>query len=420
MRDFYGRALKKLDKLTLEQSQELLVSAVREINRMQMVFDSHHAGVLVCDEKHKLVIVNRCAYRFIPIDYAWGKKIWNAVKDERLIEIIKESLLKDGIVMNRELYLENHGYNRLLSVTILPLIGERRITGSIIYMEDITKMRKEEVRMRRVENLASLTTLAAGVAHEIKNPLGSISIHLQLLQKMLAKSGNSDETTNKYLNVLNEEVERLNNIVVDFLFAVRPMILELRDGNINKLIGQVIEFVNFEMKEANIRCILELDEKLPDVLIDERYMKQVFLNLAKNAQAAMEGSQDKLGSQDKPSAQDKPGGGELIITTKSTDNEVHIYVRDTGSGISEENIGKIFEPYFTTKKTGTGLGLTLVFKIIREHQGEIFVNSSPGKGTEFEIILPVYQKEKRMIAYNAVPAASAAPSACAARAFGGA
>lgn len=408
MRDFYRHALKKLDKLTLEQTQELLVSAVMEINRMHTVFDSHHAGVLVCDEQHKLIIVNKCAYRFIPIDYAEGKKIWNAVKDERLIELFKESLLNNGMVMNRELYFEHLGYNRLLRITIMPLVGERRITGSITYMEDITEMRKEEVRMRRVENLASLTTLAAGVAHEIKNPLGSISIHLQLLQKMLAKNGNSDKITDKYLNVLNEEVDRLNHIVVDFLFAVRPMTLELREGNINKLIAQVVEFVNYEMKEENIRCVLELDEKMPDILMDERYMKQVFMNLIKNAQAAMDG------------AKNKPGGGKLIITTKSADNEVHVRVRDTGGGISNENIGKIFEPYFTTKKTGTGLGLTLVFKIIREHRGEILVNSKPGKGTEFEIILPVHQKDKRMIAYNEASAVSVMPAAFAAPRFGGA
>jgi len=382
MGKFFRRALKKLDKLTLEQSRELLVSAVREINRLEMVFDSHHAGVLVCDEQHKLVIANKCAHRFLPMEYGDGKKLWHAIKDDKLVEFFMLALLNSDNVMDREMYIEHLGHSRLLSISILPLMDEKRIAGSIIYIEDITEMRKKEASMRRIENLASLTTLAAGVAHEIKNPLGSISIHLQLLQKALAKKGHSGKNTDKYFNILNEEVDRLNHIVVDFLFAVRPMMLELKEGNINKLITQVMEFVCYEMQAANINCILDLDEKLPDILMDERYMKQVFLNLVKNAQAAM------------------PAGGKFLLTTTRVDNELHIYVSDSGTGISEEDIRKIFEPYFTTKKTGTGLGLTLVFKIIREHQGEISVNSKQGEGTEFEIILPIYQKEMRLLAYN--------------------
>jgi signal transduction histidine kinase len=177
-------------------------------------------------------------------------------------------------------------------------------------------------------------------------------------------------------------VDRLNHIVVDFLFAVRPMLLELREKNINPLIEELAELVRAELDEANIRLLLELDEKLPPALIDERYMKQVLLNLIKNAQAAM------------------PNGGLLTIATQTSDNEIRISVCDTGAGISAENLKKIFDPYFTTKDNGTGLGLTLVFKIIREHQGEISVESREGEGANFEIILPAYQKKMRLIAYE--------------------
>ena len=383
MVDFYRRALKKLDKLDTEQRRELLVSAVGEISLLETVLDSIDVGILVCDGKNNLVMVNKCAQRMLPLNYSEGGLLWPAIRDGKVVEFFREILLNRERVTDREIYVEQHGRVRLLSINVVPLVQDRRITGSLIYIEDITEKRKWESRLRRAENLASLTTLAAGVAHEIKNPLGSISIHLQLLHKALAKKNKPpDNATYKYFEVLKEEVNRLNRIVVDFLFAVRPMTLELREGDINKLISQIVEFVSFEMEQSKINCRLELDENLPKILMDARYMKQVLLNLITNAKAAM------------------PDGGCLTIATNHADNEIKISISDTGMGISEENIAKIFEPYFTTKETGTGLGLTQVFKIIREHQGEISVDSTPGEGANFEIILPVPQKETRMIAYN--------------------
>ena len=382
MVDFYRRALKKLNKLDTEQHRELLVSAVDEINILETVLDSIDVGILVCDGNNNLVMVNKYAQRLLPLNYIEGVPLASAIVDERIAEFFMETLLSRDRVMGREIDVEYNGRGVLLSANVLPLVQNRRITGSLIYIEDITEKRKGETRLRRAENLASLTTLAAGVAHEIKNPLGSISIHLQLLQKVLAKMNYTNSKTDKYLNVIKEEVDRLNRIVVDFLFAVRPMKTELREGDINKLISQMMDFVTVEMEQSKILCFLELDENVPKIMMDERLLKQAMLNLVKNAQAAM------------------PQGGVLTIATNFADNEIRISICDTGMGISVENLAKIFEPYFTTKETGTGLGLTLVYRIVREHQGEIAVDSAPDTGTEFKIILPVPQKETRMIAYN--------------------
>jgi signal transduction histidine kinase len=293
------------------------------------------------------------------------------------------------------------GKQRLLSISVLPQVRDHQVSGSLIYIEDITEKRGKEARLRRAENLASLTTLAAGVAHEIKNPLGSISIHIQLIQKamdankeMFFKSHPSGRNSkgqspqdyfdvlDKYIAVVNEEIDRLNHIVVDFLFAVRPMDMDFREGNINTLIGELAEFVRYELEAANIACVLELNDALPTIEFDDRYMKQALLNLIKNAIAAM------------------PGGGELTITTGFSDTEIQISVQDTGVGISEENLSKIFEPYFTTKETGSGLGLTLVFKIIREHRGEMTVKSREGEGACFTITLPVPQRETRLLGFE--------------------
>ena len=388
MADFYRRALKKLDKLDTEQRRELLISAVAEINLFKNVLDSIDKGIIVCDVEYNLIMANKCAQRLIPMNCTEGVKLNTAIKDELLVEAFRDIILNRERVIDKEIDVEYQERSRLLSVNVVPLVHDRRITGTLIYIEDITEKRRVESRLRRAENLASLTTLAAGVAHEIKNPLGSISIHLQLLRKTLAKKYKSaslrtgDKTMEKYFDILKEEVNRLNRIVVDFLFAVRPMALELREGDINLLVAKIVEFVRFEMEQSRILCLLELDENLPKILMDERYMKQAILNLVTNARAAM------------------PNGGVFTIATNLLDNEIQILVCDTGIGISRENIAKIFDPYFTTKETGTGLGLTQVYKIIREHHGEISVDSAPGEGAEFEIILPVPRKETRLISFN--------------------
>jgi len=388
MVQFFRRALKKLDKLDMEKHRSLLVSAVNQISLLETVYDSIDVGILVCDEQNNLVFVNKCAKRLMPINFSEGINIYSAIIDEKLVEFFKEILNNRDKVIDREIDFEHNDRNRLISVNVVPLVRERHITGSLIYLDDITEKRKEEAHLRRAENLASLTTLAAGVAHEIKNPLGSISIHLQLLQKALAKKTKDDEddsklsNTDRYFSVIKEEIERLNRIVVDFLYAVRPMNLELRKGDINKLITSLVELVNIELEQSKILCLLELDDDLPETLIDERYMKQAMLNLVTNAKAAM------------------PNGGVLTIATKRVDNEIRISVCDTGIGIEKQNFEKIFEPYFSTKEAGTGLGLTQVYKIIREHQGEITLDSEPGTGSDFRIFLPLPQKETRLIEYK--------------------
>jgi PAS domain S-box-containing protein len=409
MRDFIKRALKKLKKLTPEQIEDLVLSAATEIDRLETVLESLTQGILVCDTRHSLVMANKYAERFLPIaPFETGTEpIWTRVQDEKVSNFFEDTLLSGDRVEEREFTVDVKGIPRLLSLSILPLVRNHQVTGSLIHIEDITDKRNKEARLRRAENLASLTTLAAGVAHEIKNPLGSISIHIQLIQKAMAANrelfkkahpGGRDSGQNpidgdqnpaayfdqldKYIGIVNEEIDRLNHIVVDFLFAVRPMDLNLSVGNINVLLEELAAFVRYELEEERIECILQMDEDLPLLNFDERFLKQAFLNLIKNAAAAMS------------------DGGILTIKTEKRDAEVLISIQDTGIGIPEENLSKIFEPYFTTKPTGTGLGLTLVFKIIREHLGEISVKSREGEGTTFTITLPIPQKERRLIGFD--------------------
>ncbi|GHU89774.1 PAS domain-containing sensor histidine kinase [Spirochaetia bacterium] len=405
MRDFITRALKKLNKLTPEQVEDLVLSAAGEIDRLETVLESLTEGILVCDTRHSLVMANKYAERFLPITLAepGNEPIWTGVQDEKVAEFFEATLLSGDRVEEREFNVEAKGIQRLLSLSVLPLVRNHQVTGSLIHVEDITDKRGKEARLRRAENLASLTTLAAGVAHEIKNPLGSISIHIQLIQKALVQNremfqkahpGGADgigqepeawfNQMDKYLGIVNEEIDRLNHIVVDFLFAVRPMDINPVDADINALLSELAAFVRYELEEAHIECVLELDDSLPLLNFDERFLKQAFLNLIKNAAAAMS------------------DGGILTIKTEKQDAEALISIQDTGTGIPEENLSKIFEPYFTTKETGSGLGLTLVFKIIREHLGEISVKSREGEGSVFTITLPIPQKERRLIGFDGV------------------
>jgi PAS domain S-box-containing protein len=401
MRPFIKRVLQKADKLSAEQVRDLLVLASEEIDRLETVMDSLIRGVLVCDSGHNLIIANKAARRLLSIvSYEQGREtVWSVIPDETVADFLARTLAAGDNVEEKEFSIDVNGTTRLLSFSVMPMVQDYQVTGSLILINDITEIRNREAKMRRMESLASLTTLAAGVAHEIKNPLGALSIHVQLIQKAAAVqealctkhyevSGSECEPfryfrqIDKYLKVVNEEIDRLNGIVVDFLFAVRPVNAQMRRGNVNELVTELADFVSVELGNSGIECILDLDENLTPVDFDFGLMKQALLNVVQNAEAAM------------------TSGGKLTITTADMEEEVFIIIADTGTGISEENLSKIFEPYFTTKESGTGLGLTVLFKIVKEHQGEVIVSSREGKGTVFTIALPKPQVERKMIAYE--------------------
>jgi signal transduction histidine kinase len=250
-------------------------------------------------------------------------------------------------------------------------------------MTDVTAARTQEARLRRAESLASFTTMTAGVAHEIKNPLGAIGIHIQLIKKAMQRKTPVDtKLILKHIHVVSEEVERLNKIVVDFLFAVRPMNIKPERKDLNSLMREILDFVKVELKEHGIALVEKPTRGLPKVFIDSKAIRQAVLNIIKNAIAAM------------------PGGGILTVATGKKNDCVRLTIADTGVGIPQENLDKIFEPYFTTNESGSGLGLTNVFKIIKEHRADIWVDSEPGKGAAFIISFPVPEDEQLLLEYS--------------------
>lgn len=222
-----------------------------------------------------------------------------------------------------------------------------------------------------------LNTLAAGLVHEIKNPLNAISINLQLLNEDLQdRHSERDIKMSGRVQLLQKEVCRLDNILSDFLRFAKKPVLHFEECDINEIIENVLDFIGPEAMQNSIRILKNFDTKLPKCNLDSNVIKQALLNVILNAQQAM------------------PHGGELMVRTYQNGENVFIDITDTGVGIKKNKIDKIFQVYYSTKKTGTGLGLPTAKKIIEENRGTISIRSEDGKGSSFLIKLPVYNKSK--------------------------
>ena len=396
MKALVKRLSNKISKLSPDQVQNVFTQLVEENESLLSVFESLSTGLFICDKNWNLLQSNKAGERYLPLtsryyelkqqDFGFDDEIWNFVDDEDISNFLKQASKEKKINISEEFVTKTPaGAARFLNISLMPLVQNKQLSGSIIKIDDITEKRNQETLLHRMESLAGLTNLAASVAHEIKNPLGSISIYIQLLQKAVNKSRNSDEKLpekkflENYLEIINQEIDRLNNIIVDFLFAVRPISAELIPENPVKLLNSYVEFFKPELEEKNIKLKTAFLENSPKILLDEKLFKQVLINLVQNAIVAM------------------PDGGELFFSTRITGDKYLISVADTGIGMNSETASRIFEPYFTTKVTGTGLGLTMVYKVIKEFGGDIEVESYEGKGTIFTISLPIPQKEKHLL-----------------------
>jgi two-component system, sporulation sensor kinase E len=383
MKKFVKRAIERFDRLDRDQLKKVFGDVSTENELLETVLNSMSAGIIVLDNTHRIVFINKTSTRLVP----FTKKdlteeiVWMVIDDNEISRFIRDTLIAQEKVADREYTLVN-GYTKTVSFSIAPIAKDKSVQGNLIQIEDVTERRIREARLRRAESLAALTTLTAGVAHEIKNPLGSIGIHIQLIQKQMRdRELIETKEIGKYLNVINEEVSRLNKVVLDFLFAVRPMDIKLETGDLNRVIAELLDFLRFELENAHVTLTAELGT-IPEIDLDEKYMKQALLNIVQNALQAM------------------PEGGSLAVKTFQRGERVLLEIVDTGKGIPEGLIEKVFEPYYTTKEFGSGLGLTIVYKIVKEHMGEIFVNSKEGKGTTFGVSFPIPQKVKRLLVFR--------------------
>jgi signal transduction histidine kinase len=258
------------------------------------------------------------------------------------------------------------------------------------------RIRQAEQRARTSERLTELGTMTRGLAHEIKNPLSTIGLNMQLLREDvddIARRGTPEdqqqvERTQKRLSSLDRETKRLREILDDFLRFAGRMELDRQPTDVNGLVAELVDFFEPQATQAGVHIRTDLRANPGEAEVDAGLLKQALLNLFINATQAMTEARE----QDKPHG----GAGDLIIRTERArpldEEEIHIHVTDTGPGMDDELRDKVFQPYFSTKRAGTGLGLPTTRRIVEEHGGHMTLHSEPGRGTDFTIALPVAAK----------------------------
>lgn len=376
---FIDKFIDHVEHVGPEELQGHVLRIVQEMGLLEKVFDALREGVIVTDEDGLIHYLNLAAGELFGIDRkdAIGQPIGSRVRG-----LDWEQLTKSGRVVSRDLEVF-YPENRYINFYVAPLKSDEQeeLEGFVLLLRDTTQsrqMREEEIES---EKMNALTMLAAGVAHEIGNPLNSLNIHLQLIQRKLRKVDDADlrQEVDELLDVARSEITRLDLIVEKFLNAVRPTQVRTEWVDLDELVRNAVKFLATEIEDRGIEVKLKLNPNVPNLLLDRDQMKQVLYNLIRNACQA-------IGSD-----------GELEIEVDQDDYNISIRITDTGPGITAEKVGKVFEPYFTTKKAGSGLGLLIVRRIVREHGGEVEFNSEEGKGAAVTIYLPRIDKRMRLL-----------------------
>ena len=392
---FVEKLIGRLGKIGPEEVQNYFLRLAQEKGFLETVFNSIQEGIIVTDSKGRITYLNDAACQLFGLEAedSLGKRL-----DERVRGLDWSALSREGAVSrDMEIFYPT---NRFINFYSVPLVIERQDSvagdavpgprsataatgervGHAIILRDITESRRTEQQTIESERLNALTLLAAGVAHEIGNPLNSLNIHLQLIEREARKlDGAKGAELQESVEVARAEINRLDSIISQFLRAIRPTRPQLRPENINTVVEEAVRFFALEIKDRDIVVEQELRSDLPLLELDRDQIKQAFYNVIKNSFEAMKSR------------------GILRIRTDLDESHVIVRFTDTGGGISAENLSRVFEPYFTTKTSGTGLGLLIVRRIVREHGGELSIESSEGKGLTLTIRLPHIDRRVRML-----------------------
>jgi two-component system, sporulation sensor kinase E len=286
---------------------------------------------------------------------------------ESVKDTIYRAFIENKPFENIEVMINRNNLEKAVRINVYPLNFENVKKGLVIIIDDITEVKKLQKELLRNEKLAALGELSTGVAHEIRNPLGIIKA---IEQTMKSELKDNPEAV-KELDIIDEEVERANRVVKALMEFGKPPKGEKALYSIHSVIEDVLTIANKYIMQHGVKVIYNKSDNT-DTVMDKELLKQAFVNIIFNAVQAM------------------PGGGRLTISSVNLrDVFITVLFEDTGIGIEEENIDKIFNPFYTTKEDGTGLGLSIVHKIMEEHGGVIRVSSKAGEGTVFEVTLPV-------------------------------
>jgi signal transduction histidine kinase len=395
---FIEKLIERLGRIGPEDVQNYFLRLAQEKGFLETVFNAIQEGVIVTDSNGRITYLNDAACALFGLGS--GDAIGNRLA-ERIRGLDWESLTRSGGPVSHDIEVF-YPQNRFINFYIVPLVIEHReaeaarsrhdVPGSptrakdaeevgyVMILRDITQSRRTAQQTIESERLNALTLLAAGVAHEIGNPLNSLHIHLQLMERRVQNLDDGEkEELQHSIDIARSEVRRLDSIVTQFLRAIRPSRPQLHPENMNTIVEEAVQFLLPELQDREIAVEQELRSDLPVLQVDRDQMKQAFYNVIKNSLEAMHRH------------------GTLRIRTDVDDTHVIIRFVDTGGGMSAESLSRVFEPYFTTKPSGTGLGLLIVRRIVREHGGELSIESPRNKGLTVTIRLPFIEKRVRML-----------------------
>ena len=392
---FFGRIAGRIDQLDAEGLQTVVARLARERDFLETLFDTIEDGVLVLDGKAHISWHNQSAEHLLslPLDKAEGQGLAKFLPGLDWDKLCAEESTDSLSVTRHELEVA-YPIRRFLRVYTAALVGEGA-HGLAVIINDATEQQQKTFEVIESERVEALTLLAASVAHEIGNPLNALHIHLQLMEREVKKLKATDADVplnladpdaaanhaasirklETYLEIAKGEINRLDYIISQFLQAIRPTRPELKPVSLNDILLDTLTLLGPEIENRDVTLSQNFAEDLPNAPLDEVQVKQALVNLIKNAIQAM------------------TQGGALTLTTIAETDGVWVYVADTGGGIPQEKINRIFQPYFTTKKEGSGLGLMIVQRIVREHGGRIELESNTGQGTTFRLWFPLTEQQ---------------------------
>ena len=388
---FLDKALGHLGRFDPSGLQSVVQRLAKEREFLESLFNTIDSGIIVTDDQGRMVYFNLMATRMlgIPPETVEEEPVTRYLPDLDWAHISALDRAGGHGMFRTEFEVE-YPRHRLIRLNVRPLDGAAPgSSGLVLVLNDATEARQATSEAVEAERVHALTLLAGSLAHEIGNPLNALHIHLQLMAREVRKLQRIDgvpdlkeavDRLGGFLGVATGEIDRLDYIITEFLQALRPSAPKLQAGSLNDTGQETLALLRPELEDRGLKVVSELASSLPPVLFDPAQLKQVLVNLIKNAMQAT------------------PPQGTLTLRSGSTQEAVWMAVSDTGPGIPPEQLNRIFEPFYTTKNKGTGLGLLIVQRIIRDHGGRIELESTVGKGTTFKLWLPLRDRRPRMIA----------------------